>query len=50
MYRMELENREDNFNRMFADKQPVILGQQPDRYLVSILINCTILGEATVDF
>jgi len=34
MYRMELENREGNFNRMFADKQPVILGPQPEKFLV----------------
>ena len=38
MYRKELENREGNFNRMFAEKQPVILNSNPEGYLVSFPI------------
>ena len=33
---MELQNREGNFNRMFADQQPVHVDPNPDHYLVNI--------------
>eukprot|EP00794_Sanderia_malayensis_P009833 gene9833-10842_t len=34
LYKRELQNREGNFNRMFADQQPVIVQNQPDPSLV----------------